>query len=186
MASSRKRPIHEAMHSLDGDRCSVTRRLTKLRGLSLPANASVYNTCLAWICTRLTRLESVGHLGSRTAVTADLRALKQLRRIGPGSFAQCATLTSVSLSGLSEMISVGEDFLRGCRSLTSVDLSGMPQLTCIGDSFLSSCTSLTSVDFSGLSQLTMIGVDMMHASHPSLVQTVGASELLLRMTQEVE
>ena len=211
MASSRKRPIHETMHSVDGDRCSEACRLVKLRGLSLPARTSVGNSCLAAICTRLTRLESVGHLGSRTALTADLRALKQLRRIGPGSFAHCVTLRSVSLSGLSEMISVGEDFLLGCTSLTSVDLSGMTQLTCIGDYFLSSCTSLTSVDFSGmsqltcmghsflmgctslntvdlrgLSQLTMVGSHMMHACHPSLVKAVGISELLLRMTQEVK
>ena len=150
MASSRKRPIHETMRSVDGERCSA-RRLVKLRGLSLPARVSVGNSCLAAICTRLTELESVGHLGSRTAVTADLRALKQLRRIGPGLFAECATLTSVSLSGLSEMISVGSDFLRGCTSLTSVDLSGMPQLTSIGDYFISSCTSLTSFDLSGMS-----------------------------------
>ena len=58
-----------------------------------------------------------------TAVTADLRLLKQLRRI--------------------------DFFLSSCTSLTSVDLSGMPQLTTIGDFFLYACTSLTSVDLNG-------------------------------------
>ena len=154
------------MRSVDGERCSAS-RLVKLRGLSLPARVSVGNSCLAAICTRLTELESVGHLGSRSAVTADLRALKQLRRIGPGLFAQCATLTSVSLSGLSEMISGGSGFLWSCTSFTSVDLSGMTQLKSIGYSFLRSCTSLTSVDLSGMPRLTSIG-DYFLFSCPSL------------------
>ena len=156
MASSRKRPIHETMHSVDGDRCSVARRLVKLRGLSLPANTSVGITCLAAMCTRLTRLESVRHLRSLTAVTADLRLLKQLRRID-FFLSSCTSLTSVDLSGMPQLTTIGDSFLSGCTSVVCVDLSGMLQLTTIGDFLLLWCTSVTSVDFSGMTQLTTIG-----------------------------
>ena len=153
-------------------------RLVKLRCLRLPAGLNVDTKSLAVICTRLTRLESVGHLTSSTAAAVDFARLKQLRDFGPGMFERCATLTTISLSGLSQLTTVGKYFLCGCRSLRTVDLSGLSQLTTVGDQFLFGCTSLKVVDLSGLSQLSSIGKVFMFRCRAYCVKADGVSEAL--------
>ena len=147
------------MHTSDTHHSSY--RLVNLRCLSLPAGLDVDTTNLAVICTRLTRLESVGRLRSSTATTVDFEKLKQLRHIGPGMFMRCETLTTISLRGLSQLITVRYYFLAECTSLTTVDLSALSQLTTAGHSCLDGCSSLTTVDISGLSNLTKVGDDFL-------------------------
>ena len=130
-------------------------RLVKLRRLSLPHGLNVGTENLAVICTRMTRLESVGHLRSSTA-------------------------TAVDLSGLSQLTTVGDYFLRNCTSLTTVDLSGLSQLTTVGDSFLERCSSLTTVDLSGLSHLCSIGKYFLNRCPACVRADGGVSEVLSR------
>ena len=170
---------------------SSSHRLVKLRCLSLPAALDVDTKSLAAICTRLTRLESVGHLRSSTATAVDFGRLKQLRNFGSGMFThtmftRCAAVTTVSLCGLSQLTTVGDGFLAGCVELASVDLSGLSQLTIVGDRFLGSCTLLTTVDLSSLSQLTTVGyrflsgctsLTTVNLSGLSKLTTVGANFL---------